>query len=465
MSEQELVIRCATKACPASPGDLQTYNLQDALVFNGTPLSFIQECPAGYYCRPGLFPRVVTYPPGTFSVLIPPLDTGFPIVLNYHGCESDLNTILPAGSTQAQAEAAAQQLINEAAAQQARCDAKTLVGPPLPIQINLSDIYEYACVDVAAALAISGSSTPTRTPITFIVSNKPSWLTASQGATTLFMAGTPTSIGVYNFIVTATALGTPPGSGTKNYTLNVIGIETAATLPAGEVGAPYSETLDASSIPGVSIWEVTAGVLPDGLTLDTATGEISGTPTTEETEGFTISAGNGEITCSKAFTLEITDAFDCLGNAEDVQSAVWTQSGTGSQPPCGTISAAAGVGTFSIDYNISTCLDNGLSLDTTICNPTTAYDITVNVPWDDSGNVNGGFAHTITVNLFINGLSVDTDTKDLVTGPFTDFSVTGSLPQGSANTVKIQISMNAVPDPLVSAFSLGNFTITPLTHP
>jgi hypothetical protein len=307
MSEQELVVSCAAKTCLVGPGDLTIYNLEDALFFNGTPLSILAECPTGYYCRPGLFPQVFTYPPGTFVVVIPPTGTGFPIVPTIHGCESDLNTVLPITATRADAEAAAAILIQQAAQQQGRCDAKKLAGQPLPIEITLSDIFEYACVDSSVSLAVVGSSHPTRIPITFTVPNQPSWMVISQNATTLFMDGTPTTIGPVSFTVIASAPGNPVGSGSRTYTLNVVGISTASPLTNGALGLPYSETLDASSIPGVLVWSVISGTLPDGLSLDASTGEISGTPTTVQINGFTVSASNGLISCSKVFSLEVTD--------------------------------------------------------------------------------------------------------------------------------------------------------------
>jgi hypothetical protein len=64
---------------------------------------------------------------------------------------------------------------------------------------------------------------------------------------------------------------------------------TTTTLPDGVVGLEYSGDANAASIVTIT-WSVSAGSLPAGLSLDSATGGITGTPTTAGTSTFTLQA-------------------------------------------------------------------------------------------------------------------------------------------------------------------------------
>ncbi len=67
---------------------------------------------------------------------------------------------------------------------------------------------------------------------------------------------------------------------------------TTTRLPAAKVGVHYKATLRSSGGVGTSTWAVTAGSLPKGLTLNTSTGVISGTPKTNGESGFIVTATN-----------------------------------------------------------------------------------------------------------------------------------------------------------------------------
>ncbi len=64
-----------------------------------------------------------------------------------------------------------------------------------------------------------------------------------------------------------------------------------------ELGIPYSHTFYAKGYPLAPTFSVTAGDLPDGLVLNATTGLLSGTPTTEGSYTFTVSACNYVAPC------------------------------------------------------------------------------------------------------------------------------------------------------------------------
>ena len=64
------------------------------------------------------------------------------------------------------------------------------------------------------------------------------------------------------------------------------------SLPAATVGSAYSATLQAAGGIGASAWSIT-GALPAGLSLNAATGVISGTPTSAGNDTFVADASNG----------------------------------------------------------------------------------------------------------------------------------------------------------------------------
>ena len=350
------IVECKTRICSditgiAAQGDLQIYNLQDAIYFNGTPLSFIVECPPGYYCPPGTFPKTFTYPTGEFTFPKPnDPGPGNPIVFSMEGCSSVVTIVLPSGSSQAAQDTAAQQVIDQVAQQQAQCDAINSLPPgsKIPTVISLSDIGLYACVDVPFSATINASATPSGAPYTIFTVFPPAWMADNQSGSSLVLSGTPTAIGQVTFDVTATGTNS---YGSKNYLINIVGIDNASPLPNANDVDPYSEVLTATTIPGILIWSVVAGSLPTWASLNSMTGEIFGNPPTAsvgDIDNFTIQVTNGTITCTKEFDIETESGHTPCGDY--YLALTWfpiSYGGTGTR----FATAGAGVVTFTAQAN------------------------------------------------------------------------------------------------------------------
>ncbi len=91
---------------------------------------------------------------------------------------------------------------------------------------------------------------------------------------------------------------------------------TTPSLAGGTVGTPYSQTLQAQGGTPPFSWAITAGSLPSGLSLNSSTGEISGTPTSEETLVFTVEVTDAAMnTDSKQLSIAVTAGGCFVGTA------------------------------------------------------------------------------------------------------------------------------------------------------
>ncbi len=106
-----------------------------------------------------------------------------------------------------------------------------------------------------------------------------------------------TSCSTFSNEVSTTVAGTPPP-------LSI----TTPSLPNGTAGLAYSGALAATGGTGPYSWSVTSGSLPAGLTLNAATGTISGTPTAVATSSFTVrvrDSASTAATSSKALSIAV----------------------------------------------------------------------------------------------------------------------------------------------------------------
>ena len=219
-----------------------------------------------------------------------------------------------------------------------------------------------ATVGAAYTYTFAASGTPAPT---FRVSSGALPAGLSLNTTTGVLSGTPTTAGTSTFTVAASN-GVSPDAVTPSRTITVNAAQaapgfTAATPPAtATVGAAYTYTFAASGNPAPT-FRVSSGALPAGLTLNTTTGVLSGTPTTAGTSTFTVPASNGvspdAVTPSRTITVNAAQAAPGF---------------TAATPPATATVGAAYTYTFAASGNpaptfrvSSGALPAGLSLNTT----------------------------------------------------------------------------------------------------
>lgn len=307
-----------------NPVDVQTYSLESPLVFTSGVLSAVAFCPVGMTCSPGVSPHTFTYPGGEWTIPVNPRTVTEGGILLLKGCSSDIVRFVTPGMTAAQIAALAQEMFAEAAQQQADCDMVNQPGVtrnPTPSSLEMTDLTPTA---VCMNAAYSGTTTSNTANTTFsIIGTLPTGLALTQDGTTATISGTATVAGTYPIAISATV-----GSTTifQQVNLRVLGFTTASALPDGGIGTPYSETLATTGLDSPT-FSVTSGSLPTGLSLNTSTGEISGTPIEDAgTFTFTVTATDAHASCSQQFSIEVPGV--------DYSQLVWSvqtleQSGSG----------------------------------------------------------------------------------------------------------------------------------------
>ena len=149
--------------------------------------------------------------------------------------------------------------------------------------------------------AFSYQITATNSPTSFGASNLPAGL--SVNTSTGVISGTPTAAGTSSVTISATNAG-GTGSATLTLTINPAPPAiTSATSASGTVGSAFSYQITATNSPT----SFGASNLPAGLSVSTASGLISGTPTATGTSSVTLSATNAGGTGHATLTLTINN--------------------------------------------------------------------------------------------------------------------------------------------------------------
>jgi len=176
------------------------------------------------------------------------------------------------------------------------------------------------------------------------------------------LAGTPTTAGTFTFTVKALN-GAPPDAVSDQITITVSpapapAVFTADAAPStATVGSAYGPyAFRASGFP-LPTFALTAGALPDGLSLDSASGVLSGTPTTPGTYTFTVGASNGLGHDAASVTITVAPAPAAPVFSAEAPPAAAT---VGSGYSYSFVASGSPAPTFAV---ASGALPSGLSLD------------------------------------------------------------------------------------------------------
>jgi hypothetical protein len=311
--------------------------------------------------------------------------------------------------------------------------------PPPPAPTNLA--YPQTTITATIGSAIT-SDTPivTGTVNSYGVSPAlPAGLSLNTGTGTI--SGTPTAaVALASYTVTATNSG---GSTTANLQItvnpaapsNLVYPQTTITATAGQAIAPDTPTVNGT----VSSYGVIPG-LPAGLSLDTSTGTVSGTPTAVAAQAsYTVTATNagGNTTATLQIAVNPVAPSNLVYPVTTISATIGSAITSDTPTVAGTVNS----------YGVSPALPAGLSLDpvagTISGTPTAAtaqasYTVTA---------TNAGGSTTATLQITVNpvapsnlaypqttiaatvGQAIASDTPT-VTGTVSSYSVSPGLPAG-----------------------------------
>ena len=232
----------------------------------------------------------------------------------------------------------------------------------------------------------------------------------------------------------------------------------SGTLPGGQQGVAYSSSaLSASGGHGGNVWSIASGSLPSGLSLNSSTGEVAGTPTVSGTFSFTV-----RVTDGAGFTADSPQSIS-LASGVSV-SGSYTGSGTsGAAYSSSGVSASGGTPPYTWTVN-SGSLPPGLSLNSSTGaltgTPTTPGSYSFTVRATDSV---GGFANSASQSITI-GAAVS------VSGSYTGsgtsgaaYSSSGVSASGGTPPYTWTVNSGSLPPGLSLNSSTGALTGTPTT--
>ena len=241
--------------------------------------------------------------------------------------------------------------------------------------------------------AFSYQITATNSPTSYGATGLPAGLSVNTG--TGLISGTPTTAGTSTVTLSATNAG---GTGNAALTLTINPappVITSATTASGTVGIAFSYQITATNTPT----SYGATGLPAGLSVNTTTGLISGTPTAAGTPTVTLSATNAGGTGNATLTLTINQAAPAITSATTASGAV----GTAFSYQITATNSPTNYGATGLPAGLSVNTGTGLISGT----PTAAGSTTVTLSATNAGGTgNASLTLTITSVVIISSAQI-----------------------------------------------------------
>ncbi|MGG1945749.1 putative Ig domain-containing protein [Trinickia sp. NRRL B-1857] len=238
----------------------------------------------------------------------------------------------------------------------------------------------------SATLSVSGGLAP----YVFSLSSGvlPAGLSLTTGGA---LTGTPTSSG--NAAFTVQVRDANGATATQSYAVSVVAgpVIGTSSLPSGEVGVGYSQTLAVSGGTAPYRFGISSGALPAGLSI-TSAGTISGTPTTSGSATFTVQVNDASNnSATQSYTVAVT-----AGPVIGTRTLPGGEVGVGYSQ---TLTASAGAAPYTFSVS-SGSLPAGLSLTsggTLSGTPTTGGNAAFAVQVKDANGATSSLSYTVVI--------------------------------------------------------------------
>ncbi|MFC5742326.1 Ig-like domain-containing protein [Dyella tabacisoli] len=315
----------------------------------------------------------------------------------------------------------------------------------------------------AAALSATGGVAPYHYQVTAGAIPPGLALNANTGQ----LSGTPTGSGTYPFSVTATDTNSQTGVQAYTVTISVATLAmTPVSLPNGIAETAYSQAVSASGGITPYTYSVASGALPVGVTLNAATGALSGTPTVAGHFTFAIRVVDSSTGAGSPAMLTMNYAVDITAPAITVTPASLPAAQVGANYSQ-NISASGGSSPYAFSVSAGS-LPGGLALSASGVlsgMPTTPGSYAFTVSAKDSLNFSGSQSFTFVVGqpvpIVVNDTaSTPANTVATIpvtnndTGPITSIAIGQAPTHGTASVS----GLNVVYTPASNFF--GNDTLT-----
>ncbi|WP_173044845.1 putative Ig domain-containing protein [Nitrospira sp. KM1] len=184
----------------------------------------------------------------------------------------------------------------------------TVTAAPLPLSISTGSPLQDGTVNQSYGPITLSAAGGTPTLVWDLASGSlPPGLQLSQGG---ILSGTPTAPSSVTPVFRVRDGGSPQQTATKPLAISIslpapLTI-TTATLPDGQLGQSYNQTVQASGGSGARNWSFQGGNIPN-LSINPSTGVISGSPTPTGTFTFTVQVTDAVFTtpATQTFTIKI----------------------------------------------------------------------------------------------------------------------------------------------------------------